>query len=225
MQPTSPVHHCFHVGTGRTPSQEQGRGCSRVEYPSWSSPFWPPNPICFDEGICEFDEFSHLLRIRKQSGDCFPDAGGEGDLGGFSGPPEFVADCLEVRVEAHGDEGWHIERVAQVLERAAFDPVHRIKGDTQHDQRLAFPRAGLARHGCQTGETGHLFAGHGADPGAQDQHGGGRDRAGAGNGPDDFEGVGCRFSGSNPAADVSVDVAQMPSNQRQAGLALGGVFI
>ena len=129
-----------------------------LEYPSWSSPSWPPDPICFDEGICQFDKLSH--------------EGGECDLGGFSGSPEFVVDCPEVRVEAHGDKGWHVERVAQVFASALeCRGSEKDPGDRFPDARLAIPLSGLARHGCQTGEARHLFAIHGSDLWHLDQHG------------------------------------------------------
>ena len=112
-----------------------------------------PQPVSFDEGVCQLDELSHK--------------GCEGDFGGFSGTPKFVADRLEVRVEAHRDESRHVERVAQVFASAL-------------DECLAVPLSGLARHRCQTGETGHLFAIHGSDLWHLDQHGCGRDGPDAG---------------------------------------------
>ena len=109
-----------------------------------------PQPICFDECVCQFDELSH--------------EGGEGDFGGFSGSPELVLDRLEVRVEAHGDKGWHVERVAQVFASALeCRGSENDPGDRFPDARLAVPFSRLARHRCQTGEARHLFAIHGSD--------------------------------------------------------------
>jgi hypothetical protein len=34
-------------------------GGTTFEYPLWSSSIWSPFAICFDQGVCEFDELSH----------------------------------------------------------------------------------------------------------------------------------------------------------------------
>ena len=84
----------------------------------------------------------------------------------------------------------------------------------------AAPLSGLACHGRKTREACHLFSIRFTDFGAFDQACGRADRAGAGTGLEDFEGAGHRFFGRDWAADVGVDVAQLPPDQRQAGLAL-----
>ena len=55
---------------------------------------------------------------------------------------------------------------------------------------------------------------------AGDQACGGADGTEAGTGFDESEGAGHRSFDRDPALDVGVDLAQVPSHQRQAGLAL-----
>lgn len=180
------------VGLSRATVARIGKACG-LEYPSWSSRFSHPQPICFDECVSKFDELSH------QSGYC--------DFGGFSRFSEGLVFGLEVWVEAHGDDGGHVERASQVVSSALNEGV-------------AFPLPGLARHGRKACEACHLFAVQGADLRAFGQHGGGGHGAEAGNGTDDFEGAGKRFFGVDAAPDFEVDVTQLPFDQGQAGLAL-----
>jgi hypothetical protein len=55
--------------------------------------------VGFEKGVGEDDELAH--------------AGGQGELGWFSGVEELEVFCLQVRIEASGDEGWQIERLSQ----------------------------------------------------------------------------------------------------------------
>ncbi|PPB79836.1 hypothetical protein LV82_02629 [Albidovulum inexpectatum] len=70
----------------------------RNEYPSCASAICDPEAICLDECVCGFDQLAH--------------EGHKGDLGGFSGSAERGVFGPEIRVEAHGDESGHVERVA-----------------------------------------------------------------------------------------------------------------
>jgi hypothetical protein len=76
-----------------------------MEYPSWSSRFRGPIAVGFDESVGRFDELSHERD--------------DGHLGGLSGRAQGVILRLEIRVEAHGHEGRHVERVTQGLSPAA----------------------------------------------------------------------------------------------------------
>jgi hypothetical protein len=60
-----------------------------------------PEAVGFHECIRGLEELSH--------------DGDDGNLCGLSGAAELRVFALEIRVEARGDEGRHIERVAQWL--------------------------------------------------------------------------------------------------------------
>jgi len=75
------------------------------EYPSCARPFWHPEPVSLDQRIGGFKELSH---------DC-----DDGDFGGFPGLAERGVFNLEVGVETHGNQGWHVEGIAQRFAPAA----------------------------------------------------------------------------------------------------------
>lgn len=60
--------------------------------------FWCPFLLFAQESVCEDNELSH---------DCY-----DRDFGWFLGFSEGVVSGLEVRVEADGDQGRHVERLA-----------------------------------------------------------------------------------------------------------------
>ena len=75
------------------------------EYPSCARAFWHPEPVSLDQRIGGFKELSH---------DC-----DDGDFGGFPGLAERGVFSLEVGVETHGNQGWHVEGIAQRFAPAA----------------------------------------------------------------------------------------------------------
>ena len=69
------------------------------EYPSWSSGVLSPFSVCFDQCVCELDEFAHDRR--------------NGDLRWFSFCDHVLVFGAHIRVVFGRDESWHVERVAQ----------------------------------------------------------------------------------------------------------------
>jgi hypothetical protein len=101
------------------------------EYPSCARGFIDPEAVSFDQRVCGRQELSH--------------DGDDGDLCGFSGSAERGVFGFEVRVEPHGDESWHVERIAQGFAPAA-------------DEGLALPLAGFAAVRDQPGKASGLLA-------------------------------------------------------------------
>ena len=52
-------------------------------------------------------------------------------------PVQFIWMEWQAKPDLFYEEPYHLTVGPYSLERIASDPVHRIKGDTQHDQRLA----------------------------------------------------------------------------------------
>ena len=77
-------------------------------------------------------------------GRCFPDECDDGNLGGFANGTQSGVFGLETGIEPHGDEGGHVECVAQGFSPAA-------------DEGLALPLAGFAVVRGQAGKAADLF--------------------------------------------------------------------
>jgi hypothetical protein len=83
-----PVHPC-------RDKDDQGHR----EYPSRSSGVLSPFSVCFDQCVCELDEFAHDR--------C------NGDLRWFAFCDHILVFGAHIRVVFGRDESWHVERVAQ----------------------------------------------------------------------------------------------------------------
>lgn len=104
-----------------------------------------PISVLFQECVCEDDEFSH--------------EGGDGLFWRFSCGDELVIFDFHIGVEAHGDEGWHVKRLAHL-----FAPTM--------DEGFALPLTRLAGDGCEAGKGCGLFFVKAAEFGhLGDQHG------------------------------------------------------
>ena len=79
-----------------------------------------------------------MFVARQLSHDC-----DDGDFGGLSSFAERGVFNLEVGVETHGNQGWHVEGIAQ-----GFAPA----------ERLAFPLAGLTAVGDKAGQASGLLS-------------------------------------------------------------------
>ena len=106
------IHHLralpFHFGKPGWEARGwrwNGRAEVESEYPSCARAFWHPEPVSLDQRIGGFKELSH---------DC-----DDGDFGGFPGLAERGVFSLEVGVETHGNQGWHVEGIAQRFAPAA----------------------------------------------------------------------------------------------------------
>ena len=80
-----------------------------------------PFSVCFEQGICEYNELSH--------GGCY------GDLCGFSCGDEILVFCCHVRIEPACDKGRHEERITEIFP-PADDPGLSTQGQLRA-QRLA----------------------------------------------------------------------------------------
>ncbi len=117
-------------------------GVAGLEYPSWSRSFCGPKSVYFDEFIGQNDELSHQHPERN--------------FGGLSSGAEGLVFGFEVWIEAHCDEGWHVEGLAQVVPSAL-------------NERLSCPLTRLAGHRGEACAAGRLFAVLAADFGHFDQ--------------------------------------------------------
>ena len=161
-----------------------------LEYPSCARSLWCPESICFDAFVGHDDELSHQH--------------GDGDFGGFSGGAEGHVLCFEVWIEAHGNEGGHVEGLSEVMSAAL-------------NERLAGPGSGLPGHRGEACEAGGLFAVQGADFGHFDQDRCGADSADSGDRADDLACAGCRFFCGDAGCDLGVDVGQLLAVEGQPG--------
>ena len=100
MEGMSERQYAAHVGLSRGAIQK-----AEGEYPSCARAFWHPEPVSLDQRIGGFKELSH---------DC-----DDGDFGGLSSFAERGVFNLEVGVETHGNQGWHVEGIAQRFAPAA----------------------------------------------------------------------------------------------------------
>ena len=92
---------------------------------------WAPWPVRPDECVSKDDELSH--------------DGCDGELWRFPRGDELLVFGFEIWVEPEGDEGRHVERVADLFASSLHEG-------------LALPLAGLPRHGCQASEACDLLA-------------------------------------------------------------------
>src|SRR5690625_1566555 len=107
-----------------------------TEYPSSASGFFGPQAVSFDEGIRDLDQLPHERDER--------------DFRGLPGFAQLLVLDLEVRVETHGDESGHVERVAQWLAPTT-------------DEGLALPLACLPVVRNQPGQAPGLLSPERAD--------------------------------------------------------------
>lgn len=92
------------------------------KYPLWSSWSWRPSSVGFQQSVCENDEFAH--------------DGGDGDLCRLSGLDGAAVGFDQVRVDAAGDEGRHVERSTQ-----PFPPTPDVgSASPPHDLRRGVAR-------------------------------------------------------------------------------------
>ena len=86
-----------------------------------------PGSICFEQRICEDDDFSH--------------DGGNCDLGGFSGGDEGLIFGLHIGIISGGDEGWHVECLpedrAVAADVATATMLSAVAGDGGRPARLS----------------------------------------------------------------------------------------
>ena len=104
--------------------------------------FFGPIPVFSDESVGKFQKLSH--------------EGRESGFWRFSCLCHALVFPPQIRVVSGGDEGGHVERIAQELSGTLYEG-------------LAAPLAGLSGHGGGADKAGGLFAGHGADLGAFNQ--------------------------------------------------------
>ena len=106
-----------------------------IQYPLRSRGFRCPEAIIAQERIRKDNDLSH---DRSDS-----------DLRVFSLGYEPVIDTLEIRIEPHGNDSWHVESLPET-------------GAASLDGASTAPCAGLPRDWCQAGKGGSLTFVHGA---------------------------------------------------------------
>ena len=154
------IHPIFQRELCRQKEIERSGLLAQYEYPLWSSWSWRPGSVGFQQSVCENDEFAH--------------DGGDGDLCGLSGLDEAAVGFDQVRVEAAGDEGRHVERGTQPF-------------SSTPDVGSASPAAGLPRARGQPGQGGGLLGIDGAQFGQIDEKREGRVLGDAGDRDEDVE--------------------------------------
>ena len=160
--------------------------CTCCEYPSCARAIFDPHSIGLDERIGGFDQLAH--------------EGHDGDLGGFSGFAQRGVFGLQVRIEAHGDEGGHIERVAQGLSPAA-------------DEGFPLPLTRFPAVRDQSGQASGLFLRQRPDFGQEGEDRRRGDRAKTRDRTQDVT-LTCRaFIGTDKLRNLAVQLGDLPLDQ------------
>jgi hypothetical protein len=180
-----------------------------LEYPWWSSFLRGPGAAFSENSVCQDEELAH--------------DGSEGKFCGLTGCDELRVFCFQIWVEACGDEGWHLESLADA-------------GPSAADEGAADPASGLARDRSKSAKACGLAGFEGSSFGHFNQQSEGGEFGDAGDGSQDREAFGelrisfdegknGRVDGGDLTFDLSEALRILPLQQRKRqdfGAVLGG---